>query len=131
METTMRTGHGNLARRDFLRWAGAGAMGVALASRLGGTRGRAAAAEEGGVAAGAKSGGKVLRGLLPIASTPYTADDKLDLECLANEMKFCNKGEVHGLAWPQIASGWTSLKEDERLAGAEASPRRTTARRGW
>ena len=47
-------------------------------------------------------------------STPYTPDDKLDLECLANEVKFCNKGGVHGLAWPQIASGWTSLKEDER-----------------
>ncbi len=120
METMTRTGHGNLARRDFLRWAGAGAMGVALASRLGVTGRSAAAAEEGGGAAGAKSGGKALRGLLPIASTPYTADDKLDLECLANEMKFCNKGEVHGLAWPQIASGWTSLKEDERLAGAEA-----------
>src|SRR6185437_11760343 len=26
----------------------------------------------------------------------------------------------HGLAWPQIASGWTTLSEEERLEGAEA-----------
>ena len=119
METMMQTGRGGLARRDFLRWAGMGAMGVALAGRPSGTGGSAWAAEEEGAAPGAKSAGK-LRGLMPIASTPFTADDKLDLECLANEIKFCNKGEVHGLAWPQIASGWTSLKEEERLAGAEA-----------
>jgi dihydrodipicolinate synthase/N-acetylneuraminate lyase len=26
---------------------------------------------------------------------------------------------VHGLAWPQIASGWTTLTEEERMRGAE------------
>jgi dihydrodipicolinate synthase/N-acetylneuraminate lyase len=26
---------------------------------------------------------------------------------------------VHGLAWPQIASGWTTLTEEERMHGAE------------
>jgi dihydrodipicolinate synthase/N-acetylneuraminate lyase len=59
-------------------------------------------------------------GLFPIASTPFTQDNKLDLDCLANEVKFCNKGGVPGLIWPQIASGWTSLSMDERLAGAES-----------
>ena len=35
-------------------------------------------------------------------------------------MKFCNRYKVHGFAWPQIASGWTTLSEKERMDGAEA-----------
>ena len=72
-------------------------------------------------AAPAAAGGrKSFNGLFPIASSPFTQDDKLDLECLANEVKFCNRGGVPGLIWPQIASGWTTLTNDERFAGAEA-----------
>jgi 4-hydroxy-tetrahydrodipicolinate synthase len=113
--TQIKNRGGVLPRRTFLRYAGAGAMGLALANL---TSNRSLAQAAG--AAAPKPAGKALRGLFPIASTPYTPDDKLDLECLANEVKFCNKGGVHGLVWPQIASGWTALKEDERLAGAEA-----------
>ena len=76
----------------------------------------ALAAAETGTAAVSKP----LRGLFPIGQTPFTEDDKLDLECLANEIKFCNRGGVHGFAWPQIASGWSTLSEKERLDGAEA-----------
>jgi 4-hydroxy-tetrahydrodipicolinate synthase len=68
----------------------------------------------------AASDSKPLRGLFPIGQTPFTPDNKLDLECLAAEMKFCNRGGVHGFAWPQIASGWSTLSESERLEGAEA-----------
>jgi len=72
-------------------------------------------------AAPAAAGGrKSFNGLFPIASSPFTQDDKLDLECLANEVKFCNRGGVPGLIWPQIASGWSTLTNDERFAGAEA-----------
>jgi 4-hydroxy-tetrahydrodipicolinate synthase len=63
---------------------------------------------------------KTFSGLYPIASTPFTPDNKLDLDCLNNEVKFCNKGGVPGIIWPQIASGWTSLSTDERFAGAES-----------
>jgi dihydrodipicolinate synthase/N-acetylneuraminate lyase len=63
---------------------------------------------------------KPLNGLFPIGSTPFTESDKLDLDCLAEQVKFVNRGGVHGLVWPQIASGWSTLSEDERLAGAEA-----------
>ncbi len=63
---------------------------------------------------------KTFSGLFPIAATPFTPDNKLDLDCLNNEVKFCNKGGVPGLIWPQIASGWTSLSTDERFAGAES-----------
>jgi dihydrodipicolinate synthase/N-acetylneuraminate lyase len=70
---------------------------------------------------GAPAGGsKPLAGLFPIGETPFTADNQLDLECLAAEVKFCNRGGVKGFVWPQIASGWSNLSEQERLNGAEA-----------
>ena len=68
----------------------------------------------------ASPAGKTFSGLFPIASTPFTPDNKLDLDCLNNEVKFCNKGGVPGLIWPQIASGWTTLSTEERFAGAES-----------
>ena len=64
--------------------------------------------------------GKRFNGLFPIASSPFTPDNKLDLDCLGNEVKFCNRGGVPGLIWPQIASGWSTLSKEERFSGAEA-----------
>lgn len=89
-------------RRFFLRTLGAGALGLAFSGT------------------GQSAGAKPLRGVFPIGQTPFTPDDKLDLDLLQNEVKFCNRYKVHGFAWPQIASGWTSLSEKERLDGAEA-----------
>jgi 2-keto-3-deoxy-L-arabinonate dehydratase len=63
---------------------------------------------------------KPLRGVFPIGQTPITPSGQLDLECLQNEVRFCNRYRVHGFVWPQIASGWNTLSEKERLAGAEA-----------
>jgi dihydrodipicolinate synthase/N-acetylneuraminate lyase len=61
-----------------------------------------------------------LAGVFPIAFTPVDAQDRVDYDGLASQVKFCRKGGVHGLAWPQIASGWTVLSEEERMRGAEA-----------
>jgi dihydrodipicolinate synthase/N-acetylneuraminate lyase len=88
-------------RREFCLRMGAGAVALAFAN--------------GGFAAE----GKPLRGLFPIAQTPCTPDNKLDLDCLAAEVKFCNRGGVHGFVWPQIASGWAGLTQAERMDGAE------------
>jgi dihydrodipicolinate synthase/N-acetylneuraminate lyase len=93
-------------RREFLRLLGAGALGFATSG--------------GGLAAAPKPGPKSLRGVFPIGLTPITESDKLDLDCLAAEVKFCNRGRVHGFVWPQVASRWTTLTEQERLDGAEA-----------
>lgn len=90
-------------RREFLQTLGGGALGLVLAGR-----GHAATAV------------KPLRGVFPIGQTPVTPSDKLDLDCLQNEVKFCNRYKVHGFAWPQIASGWNTLSEKERMDGAEA-----------
>src|ERR1700722_9465383 len=89
-------------RREFLRRIGAGAISLAAARNI-------LAAE-----------GKPLRGLFPIGQTPCTPDNKLDLDSLAAEVKFCNRGGVHGFVWPQIASGWASLTQKERMDGTEA-----------
>src|SRR6185312_8917991 len=61
-----------------------------------------------------------LRGLFPIAQTPFTTDDRLDTAALAHQVTFCARTGVPGLIWPQLASNWSTLSEDERLRGAEA-----------
>lgn len=61
-----------------------------------------------------------LAGVFPIAFTPVNAADQVDYDGLAAQVQFCRKGGVHGIAWPQIASGWTVLSEQERMSGAEA-----------
>jgi dihydrodipicolinate synthase/N-acetylneuraminate lyase len=67
-----------------------------------------------------KTGAKRLAGIFPIGFTPVNAQDQVDYEGLAAQVQFCRRGGVHGLAWPQIASGWTVLSEEERMHGAEA-----------
>jgi dihydrodipicolinate synthase/N-acetylneuraminate lyase len=68
----------------------------------------------------AQVGKKRLAGVFPIGFTPVNAGDQVDYDGLASQVQFCRRGGVHGLAWPQIASGWTTLTEDERMHGAEA-----------
>jgi 2-keto-3-deoxy-L-arabinonate dehydratase len=94
---------GTSGRRDFLKTMGFGAAALALSN----------------CALGAPAA-KPLRGLFPIGFTPFTPDDKIDLDGLAAQVKFCNRGGVHGFVWPQNASGWNTMSEKERLDGAEA-----------
>ena len=89
-------------RRDFLGILGSGLAGLALSNHT---------------LSGAT--GKPMRGLFPIAFTPATPDNKMDLDGMAAQVQFCNRGGVHGLMWPQNASGWTNLSDAERLEGAE------------
>lgn len=93
-----------MTRRDLIRNAGLGAALI-----LAGPRAFAQAAAA-----------KPLRGIFPIGLTPFTADNRLDLAALREQVNFINRGHVHGLVWPQLASEWSTLSQDERLAGAEA-----------
>jgi dihydrodipicolinate synthase/N-acetylneuraminate lyase len=98
--------HGSeMDRRTLLKTLGSVAAGAAF-SKVG--------------MAASTNAAKPFNGLFPIASTPFTPDNKLDLDCLSAEVKFCNRGGVPGLIWPQIASGWTTLSTEERFAGAES-----------
>lgn len=93
-------------RRDFLEVLAAGAIGATCFARP-------------------KQilrdfGSKPLRGIFPIAQTPFTEDDKLDLDSLIKELHFIDRGGVHGFVWPQLASEWQMLTDSERFNGAEA-----------
>jgi dihydrodipicolinate synthase/N-acetylneuraminate lyase len=101
-------------RRAFLQSLGL----LALASELIPTQAAAATDVKG--AQLTTPSGKPLRGLYPIVQTPFTADDKLDLDSLAAEVKFINRGRVNGMIWPVFASSWSTLSDAERIEGAEA-----------
>jgi 2-keto-3-deoxy-L-arabinonate dehydratase len=101
-----------LDRRAFLKTAGVVTLGLGAAALL--------PSEEAEAAGKLNPGAKPWRGLFPIAQTPFTADNKLDLDCLVAEVGFCNRVGIPGLLWPQGSSGWTTLSEKERLDGAEA-----------
>lgn len=64
--------------------------------------------------------GRALRGIFPIAQTPFTAKNELDIDALVRQLQFIDRGGVHGLVWPQLASEWSTLTEAERFQGAEA-----------
>lgn len=94
---------GTPGRRDFLQVLGFGVAGLVLSNR-----------------ALSAAPAKPLRGLFPIGFTPFTPDNKIDLDGLAAQVRFCNRGGVHGFIWPQLASGWTTLSDTERMDGTEA-----------
>src|SRR4051812_28670482 len=95
-------------RRDILRTLGAAYAGLTIGSRAGfGAPGKSA-------------NNKRLWGIFPIAQTPFTESNKLDVDSLIEELKFIDRGGVHGFVWPQLASEGDTLSEEERLAGAEA-----------
>jgi dihydrodipicolinate synthase/N-acetylneuraminate lyase len=99
-----------LNRREFIQTTGLAALGAAAMM----TSGTALAS---GVL---KPGSKPWRGLFPVAQTPFTPDNKLDLDCMAAQVKFCNVNRVPGLMWPLNSSGWTNLTEKQRMDGAES-----------
>ncbi|HTW34360.1 MAG TPA: dihydrodipicolinate synthase family protein [Rhizomicrobium sp.] len=92
-----------IARRAFLQWTAALGAAALASTRV-----------------GAAETAKPLRGIFPIAWSPCTPDNVLDLNAMAAQTVFCNRGGVAGLAWPQNASGWMALTDKERFAGAEA-----------
>jgi dihydrodipicolinate synthase/N-acetylneuraminate lyase len=98
------TKHPGLDRRQFLAALSASA---ALAALPGFVRTATAAAK------------RRLAGVFPIAFTPIIGQNEVDYDGLAAQVRFCRKGGVHGFAWPQLASGWSTLSEDERTRGAE------------
>jgi 4-hydroxy-tetrahydrodipicolinate synthase len=97
---------GGWRRREILRLAAAGVIGVALPG--------------GRLLSFQKPGAKPLRGIFPIAHTPFTDADRMDTPLLVKELEFIDRGGVHGFVWPQMASETLSLTEAERMEGCEA-----------
>lgn len=90
------------ARREFLELLGAAALSAKLA------------------AANRNTSSKPLRGIFPIAQTPFTESNQVDLDSLIEEVRFIHRGGVHGFVWPQLASEWNTLSDRERMEGTEA-----------
>ncbi|MFO1246762.1 MAG: dihydrodipicolinate synthase family protein [Alphaproteobacteria bacterium] len=63
---------------------------------------------------------KGYRGIYPIAWTPCKPDGALDLSAMAAQVAFCRRGKVAGLVWPQNASAWATLSEQEWTDGMHA-----------
>jgi dihydrodipicolinate synthase/N-acetylneuraminate lyase len=62
---------------------------------------------------------KPLRGIFPIMQTPFTEGNALDLPVLAKQARFLDRCGLHGMVWPQLASEYSTLSREERMAGAE------------
>src|SRR3984885_35918 len=96
------TGASRFDRRQFLASLSMGAVAISFPQLI-----------------HAQLAAKRLAGVFPIGFTPVNSQNQIDYDGLAAQVQFCRRGGVHGLAWPQIASGWTTLTEEERLRGAE------------
>jgi len=59
------------------------------------------------------------RGMFPIMQTPFHEDGEIDLEVLRKEVNFIIAAGAQGMAWPQLASEFYVLSDEERLAAAE------------
>ena len=66
------------------------------------------------------AGADEFRGIYPIVATPYNGAGEVDLQTLAEEVRFLDRAGVHGIVWPQLASEYALLTFEERIAGAEA-----------
>ena len=78
--------------------------------------------------AAARARPPIAPGIYPIAWTPCTADGRLDTALLAAQADFCERGGVRGIVWPQLASAWDTLSEEEWQAGAAALTRHAGTR---
>lgn len=73
-------------------------------------------------AAGAGSS-KPMRGAFIIMATPYTTAKAVDYEDLAGEVEFLDRCGVQGMVWPQLASEYAFLTQEERMKGMEVIAR--------
>jgi 4-hydroxy-tetrahydrodipicolinate synthase len=72
---------------------------------------------------------KELRGIFPIVQTPYTKDNRVAFDELADQVEFLDRAGVHGIVWPQRASEYAYLSLKERLEGAEVVMRAAKGRK--
>jgi dihydrodipicolinate synthase/N-acetylneuraminate lyase len=62
---------------------------------------------------------KPMKGLFPIMATPFTEAKAVDFEDLAKEVSFLVRCGVHGMVWPQNASGYRTLTKEDRMQGMD------------
>src|SRR5260370_41834018 len=62
---------------------------------------------------------KDFRGIFPILQTPFDQNDQIHLADLDREVNYGKRAGTQGLVWPQLASEFYLLSEEERMRGAE------------
>ena len=105
-----------LNRRVFLRSALLGSLGAPFI--LSGTWSQAAVNAKGKTVA-APRGGQPFRGMFPIMPTPFLENGEIDLDSIRKEVNFIIASVAKGMAWPQLASEFYVMSDDERRATAE------------
>lgn len=68
------------------------------------------------------------KGVFPIMQTPYLENDDIDQESMANQVDFVVKGGGGGMVWPQLASEFYVLTDDERMKTAELMVKQAAGR---
>jgi 4-hydroxy-tetrahydrodipicolinate synthase len=58
-------------------------------------------------------------GIFPIMQTPYRDDESIDAEAMKKQVNFVIAAGGGGMVWPQLASEFYVLSEEERLETAE------------
>jgi dihydrodipicolinate synthase/N-acetylneuraminate lyase len=96
------------SRRDFVRRAALAGAALPLVARAKVLRLLAA-----------EPATQKFRGIFAILETPFDASDQIDWDDFGREVSFCMRGGAHGLVWPQLASEFFLLTEEERMRGAE------------
>jgi dihydrodipicolinate synthase/N-acetylneuraminate lyase len=105
-------------RREFVGQAARAALMLPMAARSGSE-----------TLSAAPEGSKSFHGIFGILQTPFTASGLVDEEDLAREANFCVRAGAHGLVWPQLASEFYLLSDDERMRGADILIRAVAGRR--
>jgi 4-hydroxy-tetrahydrodipicolinate synthase len=90
------------------------------AAILGGGLALGALGQAGAATIAQSPNGKPLAGVFPIGWTPCTPDNKIDFDAMAAQMRFLDRGKVAGIAWPQNASAWETISQQEWHDGADA-----------
>jgi dihydrodipicolinate synthase/N-acetylneuraminate lyase len=64
--------------------------------------------------------GRRAEGVFPIGWSVCTPDNKLDKAGMVKQQEFLNRAKVAGIAWPQNASQWQALSDQEWADGVDA-----------
>ena len=102
-----------MKRRDFFKTSVIGGLGAsslipALTSHL-----------SAAPASGDWGKHEPFKGIFPIMQTPYRDDESIDAESMKRQVNFVVAAGGGGMVWPQLASEFYVLSEEERLETAE------------
>ena len=116
----------SLGRRAFIGRALGGIVGASVTANSASVLVGATAAAGTGSTPGRH---EPFAGIFPILATPFFENERIDTDTCARQVDFIIEAGGHGLVWPQNASEFQVLTEDERYMMAELVVKQTAGRR--